>query len=398
MKNKRKRIGLFGLGCVGAGLYEVLTRCPDFPADIVRICVKDQNKLRQVPSHLITYDKEDILLDPSIDLVVELINDSEEAYSIIQDSLQAGKAVVSANKKAIAEHLPELLQSQEQYGVPLLYEAAVGGAIPVIRTLEEYYDNDTLFSIEGILNGTTNYVLSQTNQTGKSFSEVLCQAQALGFAETDPTMDIDAFDPAYKLCILITHAFGTYIPPEQLVRLGIRSLSPRDVQFARNHGYVFRLVAKAYQAEHGISAYVIPQLISQSDPLYHIQNENNAIKIAAQFSDEQWMSGKGAGSHTTASAVLSDISALTYNYRYGYKKRKSNKQSKPFHTTTLRAYIRYEDETVLQSLGLQTIWERFEKKSYRYVIADIPLSTLIKAQSNTQSELFIAELALGQAS
>ncbi|MCC7453493.1 MAG: homoserine dehydrogenase, partial [Crocinitomix sp.] len=202
MSNKLT-IGLFGFGCVGSGLYEVLNQSKLLNATIKHIVVKDPAKNRTLPSDRFSYDKQDILTDPSVNLVVELIDDAEAAYQIVTQAIRSGKNVISANKKLIANHLEELIQLKTQYGVSFLYEAAVCGSIPIIRNLEEYYNNDSLAGIEGICNGTTNYILTRLANENSSFETVLADAQDAGFAETDPTMDIDGFDSKFKLQILL---------------------------------------------------------------------------------------------------------------------------------------------------------------------------------------------------
>src|SRR6478735_4262788 len=238
-------IGLFGYGCVGSGLYEVLKQTPGLNAEITKICVKHPEKKRNLPSYHFTYDKNELLNDPAINVIVELIDNADDAYEIVTTALRKGKAVVTANKKLLAEHFAELYLLQQEYGTPLLYEASVGGSIPIIRTLEEYYDNDTLSSIEGILNGTTNYILTKTGNEGKGYEEVLKEAQQLGFAESNPKLDVQAFDPKFKLTILLAHAFGLVVKPEEILNYGIHHLTERDVQYANEKGYKLKLVAQA---------------------------------------------------------------------------------------------------------------------------------------------------------
>ena len=197
---KQLTIGLFGFGCVGTGLYEVLNQSNLLDAKIKRIVVKDKNKKRQKATEIIGYEASEILNDAEINLVVELINDSNEALKIVREALSKGKHVVSANKKLIAEHLDELIDLAKENKVSFLYEASVGGSIPIIRNLEEYYNNDSLSSVQGIVNGTTNYILTQANY-GISYDEALASAQELGFAELDPTLDVDGFDSKYKLTL-----------------------------------------------------------------------------------------------------------------------------------------------------------------------------------------------------
>src|SRR5687767_6085216 len=240
---KKLTIGLFGFGCVGSGLYEVLNRSKLLNATIKTIVVKNREKSRALPADHFQYDKELILNDPEINLVVELIDDAEAAYEIVTRAIRSGKHVVSANKKMIAHHLDELIALKNQYGVSFLYEASVCGSIPVIRNLEEYYNNDTLKSVQGICNGTTNYILTRLDKEGKSFNEILKDAQHLGFAETDPTLDIDGFDSKFKLQILIAHAFGLITLPDHILNIGIRNIKEQDIRFAKEKGLKLKLIA-----------------------------------------------------------------------------------------------------------------------------------------------------------
>src|SRR5512133_1989709 len=185
MTQQKLRIGLFGYGCVGQGLHDVLNSSKGFKADIVKICVKDHTKKRRIPMENFTYDKDEILDDPSINLIVELIDDAEEAFNIVSAAMKSGKNVVTANKLMVATHFRELVEMQSEYHVSLLYEASAGASIPIIRNLEEYYDNELLYSLRGILNGTTNYILTKMHNNGIPYDEALSEAQEKGFAESD---------------------------------------------------------------------------------------------------------------------------------------------------------------------------------------------------------------------
>jgi homoserine dehydrogenase len=191
MTREKLQIGLFGYGCVGQGLHDVLNSSKGLKADIVKICVKDRTKKRRIPMTNFTFDKNDILNDNSINLVVELIDDADEAFNIVTTAMKSGKNVVSANKMMVAKHFKELVEMQRKYKVSLLYEASAGASIPIIRNLEEYYDNELLYSLRGILNGTTNYILTKMHNEGIPYSEALKQAQEKGFAESDPTLDVE---------------------------------------------------------------------------------------------------------------------------------------------------------------------------------------------------------------
>jgi homoserine dehydrogenase len=314
-------IGLFGFGCVGYGLYQVLERTEGLKARISRVCIKNAHKPREASASLFTTDREALLGDPSINVIVELIDDADAAFSIVSEALRRGKAVVTANKKMIAEHFTELLALQQQYNMPLLYEGACCASIPIIRNLEEYYDNDLLESIEGIVNGSTNYILTKTFSEQLPYATALQQAQAAGYAESDPSLDTGGFDAKYKLLILIAHAFGLVLQPEQIFNVGIDGLGELELRYAREKGYKIKLVAKAYKdARSELSFFVMPKFVAPHEKLYQVDDVFNGVITKTCFADTQFFVGKGAGAYPTASAVLSDISALSYNYRYEYKK------------------------------------------------------------------------------
>ncbi|HYG04645.1 MAG TPA: homoserine dehydrogenase [Chryseosolibacter sp.] len=317
---KKLKLGLFGFGCVGQGLYNVLHKTHGVKAEIRRICVKTKNKPRPVSESFFTYEKNDILNDPEIDVVVELIDDADVAFEILKAALSNGKAVVTANKKMLAEHLEEIYELQQKYQRPVLYEGAVCGSIPIIRNLEEYYDNDLIQSIEGIFNGSTNYILTEIFEAGKNYEDALFHAQELGFAETDPTLDVKAFDPKYKLVIAIAHTFGLFVKPQEVINIGIDQVSALDLKFARENNYGIKLVARAFKQDNKVYGFVAPQFITNRHPYASVRNEYNAVQVKGAFAEKQIFIGKGAGSYPTGSAVLSDISALTYSYAYEYKK------------------------------------------------------------------------------
>jgi len=321
MKKKELVVGVFGFGCVGQGLYEVLEKTPGFKTTIKKICVKDRNKQRSLDDSMYTFEKEDILNDPEINVVVELIDDSEAAFEIVSQALNNKKAVVSANKKMIAENFQALLELQRINEVPLLYEAACCASIPIIRNLEEYYDNDLLESIEGIVNGSTNYILTKTDSDNLSYSEALKLAQSLGYAESNPSLDTEGYDAKFKLLILIAHAFGILVKPTEIFNIGINQIGDLEIQYAKEKGYKIKLVANAYKTSEGkVACYVLPKFVRSESNLYSVNDAYNGILTKTSFADTQFFLGKGAGAHPTASAVLSDLSALSYNYQYEYKK------------------------------------------------------------------------------
>ncbi len=317
---KKLNIGLFGFGCVGGGLYEVLEKTPTLAANIKYICVKNPNKKRTIVAENFIYDKNIILNDADINVVVELIDDADAAFDIVSTALKNGKAVVSANKKMIAEHFNELLELQHKHNVPLLYEAACCASLPIIRNLEEYYNNDLLESIEGIVNGSTNYILTKTVEENLSYAEALKQAQENGYAESNPTLDTGGFDAKYKLLILIAHAFGIIAKPSDIFNLGIDNIGDMELNYAREKDLKIKLVAQAYKTADGsVAGFVIPKFVSNDNQLFTVDDVFNGVITKTSFADKQFFVGKGAGAHPTASAVLSDISALSYDYRYENK-------------------------------------------------------------------------------
>lgn len=370
------KIGLFGCGCVGGGLYEVLNQTRQLPAEIHKIVVKDQSKKRQVPSSLISFHKQEILDDSAIDIVVELINDSEAAYHIVCEALNKGKHVVSANKKLIAEHLDELILLARSNGVSFLYEGAVGGSIPVIRNLEEYYNNDTLSSIEGIINGTTNFILTKANE-GIGYAEALAEAQRQGFAEADPTLDVDGFDAKFKLILLLKHAFGLTTAPNVVFNSGIRHIKQQDIAFAKEKGYRIKLIGQGHKLSAGVAGFVAPQFITNQHPAYFVDNEFNAIIVQAAFADKQLFIGKGAGSFPTASAVLSDISALQYQYQYEYRKTdlSPNQLITDFQ---VQAYIGSASLEEVQAIRMDETDSLFSGKEYAYKTGRISFQKLMQ--------------------
>jgi len=377
MTREKLRIGLFGYGCVGQGLHDVLNSSSGFKADIVRICVKDRDKKRRIPMSNFTFDKNDILNDSSINLVVELIDDAEEAFNIVTTAMKNGKNVVSANKVMVARHFRELVDLQEKYKVSLLYEASAGASIPIIRNLEEYYDNELLHSLRGILNGTTNYVLTKMHNQGLDYDLALKEAQTLGFAESDPTLDVDGWDAKYKLCIITGHAYGLFLDPEEVFHYGISRISTFDIRYAKEKGYKIKLVPYVGKTnDNTINSFVLPRFISCDKYLYNVDNEYNGVITEAAFADKQFFSGKGAGGHATGSAVLSDISANSYGYRYEYKKYQQGTVSNYTRNFKLEVYLRYKNEKDRKLFGFEEVSEYFSSKSYKYVIGVVNLETL----------------------
>ena len=316
MNGKKLNIGLFGFGTVGTGLYDVLKRIGSKNVEIKRICVRDITKARPVEAEF-TNNPDDIFNDPDINFIVELIDDADAAYAIVKRALQMELPVVSGNKKMLAHHIEELIELQARYNVALLYDASACGSIPVIRNLEEYYDNDLLTSVKGILNGSSNFILSKIFNEKMSYTDALKLAQDLGFAESNPTLDIDGWDSLFKLIIITIHAFGLYVAPEEIFTYGISNMGDEDIRFANEKERRFKLVAHVEKLEgNKLIMCVMPQLISHNKYIYSVEDEFNGVVIKGLFYDKQFMFGRGAGGYPTGSAVLSDITACLYDYKY----------------------------------------------------------------------------------
>ena len=341
---RQLNIGLFGFGVVGEGLYKVLEQTPSLQATIKKVCIKNPGKKRNAPAALFTTDRFELLNDPDINVIVEVINESEPAFEIVSTALKNGKAVVSASKKMIAEHLPEILALQKKYDQPFLCESAACASIPVIRNLEEYYDNDLLHSIRAIVNGSTNFILTKMFEEKLDFKQALILAQQLGFAEADPSLDVDGWDALNKWTFLLTHAYGIVEKPENIVFNGIQNIKLSDAAVARERNYEIKLVAQAKKLNNGkVAAFVLPQFVTHDDPLAFVKNEFNGVVIESSFADKQFFYGKGAGSFPTASAVLSDISALRYDYRYEYKKLYYHNPPELTNDFYIRTYLSFDD-------------------------------------------------------
>lgn len=390
------KIGLFGLGTVGQGIFRVVARARNAHAEIVKICVRDRNKRRNVDVDpaLLTEDASEILNDPKINLIVEVIDNAEAAFRIVSSALERGTPVVSGSKAMIARHLPELIELQRRHHTALLYDASSCGSIPVIRNLEEYYDNDLLLEVKGILNGSSNYILSQVFDHGKDYASALRKAQELGFAESDPSFDIEGYDSLFKLVIITVHALGTYVAPEKIFTYGISSIHDSDIQFAKEKGVKVKLVAQVVKLDDDrFTMFVMPEFVAPSKYIYSVDDEYNGVVIRGECYDRQFMFGKGAGSLPTASSILSDIMARLHGYAYQYKK--MNYPDRPEYTTdvTLRVYVRFRETPVGDILPFIKVRQRFESEAFNYLIGDILLSDLIARRPELSApDVFVANI------
>lgn len=373
-------IGLFGFGTVGRGIYQVIQRATNAHATIRRICVRSLNKPRPIPlpAGLLTDNAADILDDQAIDLIVEVVDDAEASYRIVTEALRRHIPVVSGSKAMIARHLPELIELQRSCGTALLYDASSCGSIPVIRNLEEYYDNDLLLEVKGILNGSSNFILSRVFDHGEDYRAALALAQKLGFAESDPSFDIEGYDSLFKLIIITVHALGVYVSPERIFTYGISAIDDNDIRYAREKSMKIKLVAQVAKVDPcHFTMFVMPEFVSPSKYIYSVDDEYNGVVIRGECYDRQFMFGKGAGSLPTASSILSDVMARRHGYRYEYKK--MDYIDRPEYSTDviLKIYLRYRDAHLVGQLPFEQITEQYTSAAYSYVIGYIKLSGLI---------------------
>ena len=380
-EEKELVIGMFGFGVVGEGLYRILQQTPSLKARMKKVCIKHPGKKRNAPEDLFTTDKNELLFDEEINVIVEVINESDAAFDIVSTALKINKNVVSASKKMIAEHLQEILDLQKQTGLSFLCEPAACASIPVIRNLEEYYDNDLLHSIRAIVNGSTNFILTKMFDENLSFQDALLLAQQLGYAETDPTLDVEGFDAANKWTILLNHAYGIVVRSGEILFSGIQNVQLSDAKVAKEKKWQIKLVAQAKTLLNGkVAAFVLPQFVEDEDLLAFVKNEFNGVVIESGFADKQFFYGKGAGSMATGSAVMSDVAALRYGYRYEYKKLYHHKPKELTNDFYLRVYVSFDEFSTIEKDDFEWIEEWHGGLDRSYLIGVIHFEKLVKNQ------------------
>jgi homoserine dehydrogenase len=322
------QVALLGCGSVGSEVYRLLLeQSADLaaraggPLQVAGVGVRRPGLERSVPvdGSLLTADAMDLATRPDVDIVVELIGGIEPARSLLLAALQSGKSVVTANKALLAADSSALHRAAREHGADLYYEASVAGAIPLLRALRESLAGDTVRRVLGIVNGTTNYVLDRMDTFGAGFADALTQAQALGYAEADPTADVDGFDAAAKVAILASLAFHTQVTSGDVHREGIAQVTAADIASARALGCVVKLLAICERCDGGISARVHPAMIPRVHPLAAVREAYNAVFVEAESAGRLMFYGSGAGGRQTASAVLGDIVAVARNQLAGIR-------------------------------------------------------------------------------
>jgi homoserine dehydrogenase len=322
------KVALLGCGVVGSQVYRLLTeQSADLkaragaPLEIAGVAVREPGRHRDVPvpAELLTTDGLALVTRPDVDIVIELIGGIEPARTLLLAALSAGKSVVTANKALVASDRAVLHKTASQAGADLYYEAAVAGAIPLLRPLRESLAGDEVKRVLGIVNGTTNFILDKMDTSGADFSAALAEAQALGYAEADPTADVAGFDAASKAAILASIAFHTEVTADDVYREGILSVTAADIASARAMGYVVKLLAICERANGGISARVHPAMIPRTHPLAAVREAYNAVFVEAESAGRLMFYGAGAGGQPTASAVLGDTVAIARNLLAGLR-------------------------------------------------------------------------------
>lgn len=327
---RRIGVGLVGFGTVGAGAAKILQhnaaliqRRVGVPVELVRIADLDITRDRgvAVPPGVLTTDLRQVLDDPAVDIVLELMGGYETAKRVILGAMAGGKSVVTANKALLAVHGEEIFEAAARHGVDLGFEASVGGGIPVIRALTEGLAANTILSIYGIINGTSNYILSRMTKEGHGFQEVLAEAQRAGYAEADPTFDVAGTDSAHKLAIMVSLAYGTPVNFKDLFVEGIAKLTPLDIAYAKEFGYTIKLlgIAKFLHGDHEgeIEARVHPTMIPSDSPIARVDGVYNAIQLVGDAVNDVVLYGQGAGAMPTGSAVVSDVIDIARNLLRG---------------------------------------------------------------------------------
>lgn len=324
------KLGLIGFGTIGTGVVRVLQKNADLlqsrlgrPLELVKIADLDiiTDRGVQVPVGLLSANVDDVISDPDVDVVIELIGGYEPAKSFILRAIANGKHIVTANKALMAVHGQEILAAADEHGVEVLFEAAVAGGIPVISAIKENLCANNFSNVLGILNGTCNYILTKMTDEGSDFAPVLKEAQDLGYAETDPTFDVEGVDTAHKIALLAALCFGTSVDFDQIYTEGITNVAAIDIQFATQMGYKIKLLAIGKNLGDQIEVRVHPTMIPTSYQLSEVDGVFNAVRLSGDFLGPALLYGSGAGMDATASAVMGDVMAISRDIHSGAKRR-----------------------------------------------------------------------------
>ncbi len=388
---KKIHIGLLGLGTIGTGVAELLLSKADklaeqigIPLTLQKILVHNTNKQRSIKlePHMLSNHVEDVINNPEVNIIIEVIGGEHPALEYIKQAITNGKHVVTANKEVIAKHGYELLSLARKHNVDLRYEASVGGGIPLISPFQQDLAANDISAIYAILNGTTNYILTQMSQEGLDFASALKRAQELGYAEANPTNDIEGIDAAYKLAILSGLAFHTNVNPGDIYREGISRLQAKDFCYAKEFGYAIKLLAIAKRDGEAIELRVHPVFIPEDSQLAKVDDVYNAIQVEGNLTGKLIFYGQGAGALPTSSAIMADVLAVARNIYHGRsnatKIELTQKQSiTPMSDLKIRYYFRL---TVVDHPGV------LSKISTVLGNNSISISSVIQKESNSKSQ------------
>ena len=416
---KPVRIGLLGVGTVGHAVAralverrDVLSRAAGAELVLQRAAVRDLGKTRPYAPEKMTADPAEVVGASDVDVVLELMGGEEPARSLIAAALEKGKPVITANKRVLAWHGPQLLALAARRGVELRYEAAVGGGIPLIAPLTDDLAANRILELRGIINGTTNYMLTQMD-AGATFESALLEAQGKGFAEADPRDDVDAVDAADKLAILVRLAFGASCTSEQIFREGIRKLDPRDLAYGRELGYGLKLLAIARRGEAGVEARVHPAFLPKDHPLARVDGGRNALYVVGDLCGPVMFSGLGAGGDATASAVLADLVQVARRLSLGdpvqpERSPAPGTQLTPIGQVRTRCYFRLAVDDVPgvfaqvtkvlaeHSIGLASVIQREQGREPGGSLAQAPAEVVLLTYAAPEAALALAEKELAE--
>ena len=350
---KKVGVAILGLGVVGGGTYDILTQKKEFfkktqGLDVTVESVLEKNleraKALGIPSDIVANSIEEVVSNSNVDIVVEVIGGVEPAKTFVLKALMSGKTVVTSNKELFAKHWPELEREAKKMNAGLFFEASCVGGVPIIRTLQEGMQGNNILSIKGIINGTTNYILTKMTNEGSSYEDALKEAQRLGYAEFNPTADVEGFDATYKLSILSSLAFNTKISIENVHREGITSVTKEDIKWGKELGYTLKLLGVGKNTPNGIEVRVHPTFVSNSNPLASVNDSFNAVALVGDAVGEIMLYGRGAGALPTGSAIVSDVlfaaRHTTYYYASFDNSEKGNKETKFVSDFTSQYFIR----------------------------------------------------------
>ncbi|MBE5753875.1 MAG: homoserine dehydrogenase [Clostridiales bacterium] len=350
---KKAGVAILGLGVVGGGTYQILTEKKEYfkktqGVDITVECVLEKNLDRArslgIEEEKIAKSIEEVVCNPNVDIVVEVIGGTGVAKTFVTKALKSGKSVVTSNKELFAKHWPELEAEAKKMNVGLFFEASCVGGVPIIRTLQEGMQANKILSIKGIINGTTNYILTKMAYEGSSYEEALKEAQRLGYAEFDPTADVEGFDATYKLSILSSLAFNKKVCIENVYREGISAVNKKDIAYGKEMGYTLKLLGIGKDTEKGVEVRVHPTFIKNDDPLASVNDSFNAVHLVGDAVGEIMLYGRGAGALPTGSAIVSDVIFAAKHSEFFYagfeNNKKGNKDTKFVSDFTSKYYIR----------------------------------------------------------